>query len=196
MPITNEEASKIKEHLLNQLNNFPEDKQDQIKEQINSMTAEQVETFIEQNKLNHLGGQCIFCSIVAKKSPSHKIDEDTNNIAILEINPESKGHTLIIPKEHLEEIPDTTRFMAQKVAKKLETKLNPDKIEINELKIMKHSLLEVVPLYGEEKKRRQASEEELQELQNEILKTEEVELPDKPEEIKTEDIPILSPRIP
>lgn len=196
MSITNEEASKIKEHLLTQLSNFPEDKQSQIQEQINSMTTEQVETFIEQNKLDHLGGRCIFCSIVANKSPSHKIDEDTNNIAILEINPESRGHALIIPKEHLEEIPDTTRFMAQKVAKKLETRLNPDKIEINELKIMGHVLLEVVPLYGEEKKRKQASEEELQELQKEITKPEEVELPDKPEEVKSEDIPILPPRIP
>lgn len=109
---------------------------------------------------------------------------------------EWKGHILVIPKEHLEEIPDTTEFMAQKVAKKLETKLNPDKIEINELKIMNHTLLEVVPLYGEEKKRREASEEELQGLQEEILKIEEVELPNKPEEIKTEDIPILPPRIP
>lgn len=196
MSITEEEASKIKEHLLTQLDNFPEDKQSQIQEQIISMTTEQVETFIEQNKLNHLGGQCIFCSIVANKSPSHKIDEDANSIAILEINPESKGHVLILPKEHLEELPETARFMAQKVAKKLEARLNPDKIEINELKIMNHALLEVVPLYGEDKKRREASEEELQQLQEEITKPEEVELPNKPEEIKTEDIPILPPRIP
>jgi|TARA_B100002003_G_C14057439_1_gene509143 histidine triad (HIT) family protein len=196
MPITSEEASKIKEHLLTQLDNFPEDKQAQIQEQINSMTTEQIETFVEQNNLNHLGGQCIFCSIIANKSPSHKIDEDSSTITILEINPESKGHALILPKEHLEELPETAKFMAQKVAKKLETKLNPDKIEINELKIMNHALLEVVPLYGEDKKRREASEEELKNLQEEILKHEELELTSKPEEVMSENIPILPPRIP
>ena len=82
MPITEEESSKIKEHLLTQLENFPEDRRTQIKEQINSMSIEQVETFIEQNKLTHLGGQCIFCSIVANKTPSFKIAEDKNNIGI------------------------------------------------------------------------------------------------------------------
>ena len=70
MVISNEEAEKIKEHLLKQLENFPEDKRTQIKEQINSMNSEQVEKFIEKNQLTHLGGDCIFCSIVSGKSSS------------------------------------------------------------------------------------------------------------------------------
>ena len=100
MPITEEESDKIKEHLLSQLENFPEDRRTQIKEQVNSMSIEEVETFVEQNKLTHLGEQCIFCSIVAGKTPSFKISEDKDNIAILEINPLSKGHSLVIPKDH------------------------------------------------------------------------------------------------
>ena len=43
MVISNEEAEKIKEHLLKQLENFPEDKRTQIKGQINSMNTGQVE---------------------------------------------------------------------------------------------------------------------------------------------------------
>jgi hypothetical protein len=148
MSITHEEASKIKEHLLAQLDNFPEDKRIQIEQQIKSMTTSQVETFIEQNNLTHLGGQCIFCSIIAHKTPSYRIGEDQSNLAILEINPETKGHALIIPKEHLEEVPESTRLQAQEVSKKLQNNLNPDEIEITELKIMGHSLLELVPLYG------------------------------------------------
>ena len=73
MAISTEEAEGIKEHLLKQLENFPEDKRRQIKEQINSMNSEQVEKFIEKNQLAHLGGDCIFCSIVSGKSPSIKI---------------------------------------------------------------------------------------------------------------------------
>ena len=145
--ITEEEANKIKEHLLTQLDNFPEDKREQIKEQINSMTLEQVETFIKQNNLTHLGGQCIFCSIVAKQTPSYKIAENSNNIAILELNPLSKGHTLIVPKEHAEQISESTKSLAQEVGKRLEKKFSPKEIQINEIKIMNHAIMEVIPIY-------------------------------------------------
>ncbi|MFH1521422.1 MAG: HIT domain-containing protein [archaeon] len=195
MAITKEEADKIKEHLLTQLDNFPEDKRNQIKEQINSMTAEQVGTFIEQNKLTHLGGQCIFCSIIANKTPSYKIAEDKNNIAILELNPLSKGHALILPKEHLGEVPESSKNLAQEISKRLQKKFNPKEIQIKELKIMDHSLIEVIPIYGTETEKRQATEEELKSLQEEIKKIEEIKIEKKaePEEI---DIPILPIRIP
>lgn len=198
MPITEEEANRIKEQLLTQLDNFPEDKREQIKNQINAMTLEQVEAFIEQNNLTHLSGQCIFCSIVANKTPSHKIAEDKNNIAILEINPETKGHALIIPKEHFDETPETVKFFAQEIAKKIKRKLEPENIEINELKIMGHSLLEIVPLYGEKKEKRKATEKELEALKKKITSPEEIKTKDKfnPQEETKEDIPILPPRIP
>ena len=136
MPISNEEAAKIKEHLLTQLDNFPEDKRSQISEQINSMSNEQIETFIKQNNLNHLGGQCIFCSIIASKTPSYKIAEDSSYIAILELNPLSKGHSLIIPKEHLEKVPESADRLVQEIKRKLVDKFNPKEVKINELKIM------------------------------------------------------------
>ena len=199
MPITKEEASKIKEHLLCQLDNFPEDKREQIKNQINSMTTEQIETFIKQNELTHLGGQCIFCSIVANKMSSFKIAEDNKNIAILELNPLSKGHTLIVPKEHFDKIPESARSFAQEISKKLQEKFNPNEIQIKELKITNHALLEVVPIYGNETEKKQATEEELKSLQEEITKPKEVRIEKKfkPEKKKeSEDIPILPPRIP
>jgi histidine triad (HIT) family protein len=196
MTITEEEASKIKEHLLAQLDNFPEDKQSQISEQINSMTNKEIETFIEQNKLTHLGGQCIFCSIIAKKTPSYKIAEDKNYTAVLELMPLSKGHSLIIPKEHLEKVPESADKITQEVSRKLKDKFSPSEIKINELKIMNHALLEIIPIYGNETKKHQASEEELKSLQEEILKIKEIEKPKEIEKITSEEIPILPPRIP
>lgn len=196
MSITKEEASKIKEHLLTQLDNFPEDKRSQIEEQINSMTTEQIEAFVKQNNLSHLGGQCIFCAIVANQTPSYKIAEDNDYIAILELNPLSKGHALIIPKKHLDKVPESADRITQEVARKLKDKFSPKEIKINELKIMDHALLEVVPIYGDETEKRQASEEELKSLQEEILKTKEIEMPAEPEKVIPEEIPILPPRIP
>ena len=43
---------------------------------------------------------CIFCAIAAGEIPSFKVYEDDRVLAYLDINPFSKGHTLVIPKEH------------------------------------------------------------------------------------------------
>ncbi len=43
---------------------------------------------------------CIFCAIAAGEIPSFKVYEDDLVLAYLDINPFSKGHTLVIPKAH------------------------------------------------------------------------------------------------
>lgn len=45
---------------------------------------------------------CIFCKIVAGEIPSHKIYEDENVLAFLDITPVNPGHVLVVPKEHHE----------------------------------------------------------------------------------------------
>ena len=49
---------------------------------------------------------CIFCKIVKGEIPSNKVYEDDKTIAFLDINPVSKGHTLVIPKNHCNDIFD------------------------------------------------------------------------------------------
>ena len=69
---------------------------------------------------------CIFCKIAAGEIPSRKIYEDTDLIAIMDLSPTSKGHSLIIPKEHYTNIYDIDEEIAGKVmktAKKLATKM-------------------------------------------------------------------------
>ena len=55
---------------------------------------------------------CIFCQIIEGKIPSYKIYEDNDYIAILDIFPNTKGMTLVIPKQHFDsyafEMPDDT----------------------------------------------------------------------------------------
>jgi histidine triad (HIT) family protein len=45
---------------------------------------------------------CIFCKIVAGEIPSVKVWEDEKFYAFLDINPVNPGHTLLIPKEHVD----------------------------------------------------------------------------------------------
>ncbi|MCL5680804.1 MAG: HIT family protein [Candidatus Thermoplasmatota archaeon] len=49
---------------------------------------------------------CIFCQIVAGRAEVSKVFENHELLAFLDINPLSVGHTLIIPKEHYENILD------------------------------------------------------------------------------------------
>ncbi len=50
---------------------------------------------------------CIFCKIVVGDVPAEKIYEDDKVVAFLDISPITKGHTLIIPKQHYKDILDT-----------------------------------------------------------------------------------------
>ena len=50
---------------------------------------------------------CVFCAIAAGEIPSFKVYEDDVVLAYLDINPFTKGHILVIPKEHTEGLLDT-----------------------------------------------------------------------------------------
>ena len=45
---------------------------------------------------------CIFCKIVEEESKSERIYETENTIAFLDIRPRAPGHTLVIPKKHVQ----------------------------------------------------------------------------------------------
>ena len=65
---------------------------------------------------------CIFCKIAAGEFPSATIYEDEDFRVILDIEPASKGHALILPKEHyanLYELPDELAAKVLVVAKKV-----------------------------------------------------------------------------
>lgn len=46
---------------------------------------------------------CIFCRIARGEIPCYKVYEDNFVIAFLDVNPASRGHTLVVPKEHCQD---------------------------------------------------------------------------------------------
>ena len=50
---------------------------------------------------------CVFCEIVAGRAPAIRIHEDDDYLAILDIRPFTRGHTLVIPKRHSVDLTDT-----------------------------------------------------------------------------------------
>ncbi len=47
---------------------------------------------------------CIFCKIIKGEIPSYKVYEDDDVLAFLDITQATKGHTLVIPKKHVENV--------------------------------------------------------------------------------------------
>lgn len=69
---------------------------------------------------------CIFCKIANGEIPSKTLYEDDHFRIILDLGPATKGHALILPKEHyanLFELPDETAGEVMKVAKKMASKM-------------------------------------------------------------------------
>jgi histidine triad (HIT) family protein len=62
-----------------------------------NLSAEQIADAQKQN--------CVFCRIIAGEIPTKKLFEDDKCIIILDINPASEGHCLIIPKKHYQIMP-------------------------------------------------------------------------------------------
>ena len=58
---------------------------------------------------------CIFCKIVSGEIPSYKVYEDEDMLAFLDINPVTKGHTVVIPKKHYDDILDCDLDVYQKM---------------------------------------------------------------------------------
>ena len=184
--ISKEQIGQIKNQIIQQIEStFPEDKKKSAKEQIELMNPEQLEEFLKKNNLvktgeNPKGEQCIFCSIISGDISSYKIDENEDAVAILEINPISKAHVLIIPKNHSllkEKIPKNISSLIDKLSKKIISKFKPKKILTSRTTLFEHEIINLIPVYKNEtsdSKRYQAKKEELEEMQKILAKSKKI----------------------
>ncbi len=116
---------------------------------------------------------CIFCKIINGDIPSYKLYEDENVLCFLDVNPISKGHTLIVPKKHYKDIYDipvnelTNIFSCvKKMSKIINDTYNPIGIKIvqnnGSIQEVKHYHVHIIPIYNKEEN------ESIQKVYNEI----------------------------
>lgn len=81
--------------------------------------------------------QCIFCKIINKEIPGHILYEDEFVLSFLDISQSTKGHTLIIPKKHVQDVFSMTEedmnkvfSIVPKLASALKTTFNCNGINI------------------------------------------------------------------
>jgi histidine triad (HIT) family protein len=75
---------------------------------------------------------CIFCKIVAGELPARIVEQDERTIAFMDINPATRGHLLVIPREHSRNLLVVPRedleacaAMAQRMAQRINERLAP-----------------------------------------------------------------------
>ena len=49
---------------------------------------------------------CLFCKIVAGEIPSTRVHEDERTVAFMDVNPGTRGHLLVVPREHVADLHD------------------------------------------------------------------------------------------
>lgn len=108
---------------------------------------------------------CIFCKIANGQIPSNVVYEDDRYTCILDLNPAEKGHTLIITKEHFDDIFDadevtlkTIMPVATLVGKAVMKALNADGVNIVQNnheaagQTVRHLHIHIIPrFFGHEK---------------------------------------------
>ena len=106
---------------------------------------------------------CIFCKIANGEIPSGTIEENEMFRVVLDVGPATKGHALILPKEHyrnLLDLPEEVAAEAMKLAKKIALKMK-DRLGCDGVNIVQnneeaagqtvfHFHLHVIPRYKED----------------------------------------------
>lgn len=158
--LSQEQQEKLKEQIIEQINNsqLSEEQKSQAIEQVEDMNEHELEDFIKKNQPKSEKQECPFCLIIENKIPSYKLDENKSSIAVLEISPLSLGHTLVISKNH-KKLPSSAFTLANKIAKKIKSKLKPEEIKIESSQIMGHNLVQLIPIYKDKKLERKKAEE-------------------------------------
>ena len=122
----------------------------------------------------------IFTKIINGEIPGYKVAEDDNFIAILDVNPNAKGHTLCIPKQEINKIFDMDEDLylglmkfSRKVAKAVEKTVECKRIGVAVIGLeVPHTHVHLIPLHDMDDMRFQRkvslTKEEFEQLASDI----------------------------
>ncbi|MGC8812570.1 MAG: HIT family protein [Candidatus Aenigmatarchaeota archaeon] len=145
---------------------------------------------------------CVFCNIVKRTIPSSIVYEDENSVAFLDINPRSKGMTIVVPRQHYQNFDENIQTSikvftsALKVAEMIKKSLRPRQINFSIInsEIIPHFHVRIYPVFEKETPLIESqpiptSEEEIKNIANRIREfaPEPEKVEEKTEEIKAKE---------
>jgi histidine triad (HIT) family protein len=129
---------------------------------------------------------CLFCKIAAGELPAEIVQEDEHTLAFMDINPWTRGHALVIPREHSADllvVPDEdlarTTAAAKRLAQRMKERLGCDGVNLLNScgqaawQTVFHFHVHVIPRYDDDPlelpgRPQEASQEELAALGEEL----------------------------
>tara|TARA_Y100000310_G_C20386087_1_gene670484 strand:+ start:48 stop:650 length:603 start_codon:yes stop_codon:yes gene_type:complete len=185
MTLTQEQINELKKQLSGQIENLPPEQKASAQSQIDSMSSEALETMLNQQQTQVQ----IFRKIVSKEIPSRIIEENEDAIAVLEIRPISKGHSIVIPKNEVKEAKEftiKTIELSEKIAEQIQDNLKPKLVEIQTENKFGETIINLIPIYDEKldifSERNEPSKEKLDETYQKVIRVEK----EKPKKKKSE----------
>lgn len=179
MALTPEQIEELKNQLSSQIQHLPEDQREEAQEQIDELSPEALESMLKQQQAQAHSSpvqkgppQSVFRMIIEGKIPSKKIDENKHALAVLDIRPISKGHTIIIPKEKVsqkEQLPTSALTLARKISKRIISKFKAQSCEIQTESKFGEQVINIIPVYDSPvsitSPRKESTESELDKIQ-------------------------------
>lgn len=153
MSLTQEQAEELKKQLREQVQTMPEERKKQALIQIDSMSSEALELMLEQQQQRMEKGESsktIFRMIVDKEIESNIVEETSDLLAVLDINPISKGHIMIIPKKAVSEekaLLEQSLPLAKSLSDRVIEGLKAKKTEIQAEKKFGEAVVHIIPIY-------------------------------------------------
>src|SRR3989344_6714518 len=182
MTLTQSQIKQLKEQLKAQVSHLPQQQKSEALKQIDSMSDEAIETLLKQqsqSQENSPDGNNIFRMIINGEIDSIKISENSEAIAVLDINPISKGHLMIIPKSPVKnpkQIPKSIFSLAESLSKKISENLKAKSVRLETSQQFGEAIIHLIPIYPDSSElnikspRNKSTTEELQEIANQIKK--------------------------
>ena len=106
---------------------------------------------------------CLFCGIVAGDIPGQIVDSDDDTVAFMDINPATRGHALVVPRNHYADLIEispedlsATAVAAQRLAKRMKEAFGVDGINVLNAcgaaawQTVFHFHLHVIPRYDDD----------------------------------------------
>jgi len=147
MALTPQEVHELKSQLIQQIEHLPEQQKAQAMQQIDSLSPQALESLVKQQRDSQ---KSVFRMIIEKEIDSFPILENPDALAVLEINPISQGHTIIVPKKPLKEndkVPQEIQDFTKKASEKLSNYLKPKSLEVLEEVKFGEKIINIIPVY-------------------------------------------------
>lgn len=201
MTQTQKDLENIKSKLLDHIKStYDKTKADEMITRIEGMNDSEFIEFLKTQGLiagdkNTTDANCVFCSMISGNIPTTKIGENNSAICILELNPISTGHAMIIPKSHVtktEGLPKEAHDLADTVIDDLLRTFKPQRVDKIHSNVMGHEIINLIPVFNSENMdspRNSETPEGLAKIKEQILnsKPKQIEIPSKPTEITEEE---------